>query len=72
MSDDLLSKYPVGSPEWCWLNGVGDMEESSKLAGICVDGLKRHHPDKILELSPRRLGMKRYVALSIGKSKKSA
>ncbi len=69
MSDDLFDKYPVGSPEWCWLNGVGDLEESSELSGISIDGLKRYHADKILDLSPRRRGMKRYVALSIGKSK---
>jgi len=49
--------------------GVASMKESSKLAGISTDGLKRYHPEKILNLSPRRRGMRRHVALSIGQAK---
>jgi hypothetical protein len=67
MSDSIPSNpYPVGSPEWCWLEGCGDMNESSKLSGLSPDSLLRNHRDKILRLSPRRLGMKRRVALSLG------
>jgi hypothetical protein len=62
----ILNKYPVGSPEWCWLNGNGDMAESAKLSGVSEDSLKRNHPDKIVRLGPRRLGMKRHAALSLG------
>jgi hypothetical protein len=67
----LFDKYPVGSPEWRWLNGVGDMRESSELSGLSEDTLRRIHPDKILTLSPRRRGMKRYVALSLGQLMKA-
>ena len=69
MSSDLLDKYPVGSPEWVYLNGVGDLQESSELSGLSVDTLKRRYPNLILNLSLRRRGMKRHVALSIGKSR---
>ena len=63
---NLLDKNPVGSPEWCWLNGYGDMGESAELAGVSPDSLKRNHADKIVRLGPRRLGMKRGVAVSLG------
>ena len=64
--DSFLDKYPVGSPEWRWLEGFGDMKESSELSSLSEDSLKRNHPDKIVRLGPRRLGMKRRVALSLG------
>ena len=62
----FLDKYPVGSPEWRWLEGYGDMKESSELSSLSEDSLKRNHPDKIVRLGPRRLGMKRRMALSLG------
>jgi hypothetical protein len=58
----LLDKYPVGSSEWCWLNGTGDMKESAELSGLSKDSLRRNHPDKILRLGPRRVGMKPRIA----------
>jgi hypothetical protein len=67
MSDSLLDRYPVGSPEWRWLNGTSDMRESSELAGVSEDSLRRNHKDKVLDLGGRRRGMKRHVALSLGK-----
>ena len=70
-SDNLLDRYPIGSPEWRWLMGIAPMAESSELAGISVDGLKRYYADKILDLSPRRRGMRRHVALSIGQSRRA-
>jgi hypothetical protein len=71
MSDtSLLDKHPVGSREWCWLNGVADLKESAELAGVSKDSLIRNHADKILELGPRRKGMKRHVALTLGKPMK--
>ena len=64
--DSFLDKYPVGSPEWRWLEGYGDMKELSELSSLSEDSLKRNHPDKIVRLGPRRLGMKRRMALSLG------
>jgi hypothetical protein len=43
------------------------MKESEELSGLSEDSLKRNHSDKILRLSLRRIGMKRHVALSLGR-----
>jgi hypothetical protein len=68
MPDNTLDNtYPVGSPEWRWLNGYGNMKESSELSSLSEDSLKRNHSNKIKRLGPRRLGMQRHVALSLGK-----
>jgi hypothetical protein len=61
-----LGNYPVGSPEWRWLEGYGGLQECAELAGVSEDSLKRNHPEKIKRLGPRRLGMKRKHALSLG------
>lgn len=65
----LLKQHAVGSPEWCWLMGIAPMKEASSLSGLSVDGLKRHHADKVKDLSERRCGMRRLDALTIGRSR---
>src|SRR5262249_62274424 len=47
------------------LQRVASLSEAARLAGVSVDTLQRHHADKILRLSPRRLGMRVRDALSI-------
>ena len=34
------------------------LAEAARLAGISEDGLRRHHPEKLIRLSPRRVGMR--------------
>ena len=34
------------------------LREAAQLAGCSEDTLKRRHPEKIIRLSPRRLGMR--------------
>jgi hypothetical protein len=63
---DLLSRYAVGSAEWRWLAGFADLKESAELSGVSEDSLRRNHSDKIVRLGPRRLGMRRMTALSLG------
>ena len=60
---DTTNPYPVGSPEWRWIEGYGGMKESAELSSLSED----NHGDKIVRLSRRRLGMKRKHALSLGK-----
>jgi hypothetical protein len=41
------------------------LAEAARLAGISQDGLLRHYRDKIIKLSPRRLGMRQGDALML-------
>lgn len=47
------------------LERVAPMPEASHLSGLSEDSLRRHHPDKIIDLSPRRQGMRVRDALTI-------
>jgi hypothetical protein len=48
------------------------LAEAARLAGISQDGLLRHHRDKIIKLSPRRLGMRQADALMLNPSNTTA
>jgi len=50
---------------------IAPLTEAARLAGVSKDTLQRHHSDKILRLSPRRLGMRVGDALQLG-TRKSA
>jgi hypothetical protein len=52
-------------PDWVELQRVVDLKEASRLSGLSVDSIKRHHASKIIELSPRRRGMRLGDALSL-------
>jgi hypothetical protein len=43
------------------------LAEAARLAGISEDGLRRHHPEKLIRLSPRRVGMRVGDALMISR-----
>jgi hypothetical protein len=34
------------------------LPEATRLSGLSEDGIRRHHSDKIIKLSPRRVGMR--------------
>jgi hypothetical protein len=42
------------------------LDEAARLSSISKDGWKRHHRDKIIKLSPRRVGVKLADVLAIG------
>jgi hypothetical protein len=52
-------------PSWTELHRVVDLKEASRLSGLSVDSIKRHHSDKIIDLSPRRRGMRVRDALML-------
>lgn len=54
-------------PSWIELQRVVDLKEASRLAGMSVDTIKRHHSDKIIDLSPRRRGMRVRDALMLAR-----
>jgi hypothetical protein len=47
------------------LHRIVDLQEASRLSGLSVDTLKRRFSEKILHLSPRRLGMRVRDALML-------
>jgi hypothetical protein len=41
------------------------LAEAARLSGISEDGLRRHHSDKLIKMSPRRVGMRQGDALML-------
>jgi hypothetical protein len=54
-------------PEW-ELDQIISMQEAEEISSLSVDSLKRHHADKLIALSPRRLGMRLRDALMLGRT----
>jgi hypothetical protein len=52
-------------PSWTELHRVVSLKEASRLSGLSADSIKRHHSDKIINLSPRRRGMRMRDALML-------
>jgi hypothetical protein len=53
--------------EWIELQRIIPLSDAAQLSGLSIDTLKRRHRDKILALSPRRLGMRVRDALMLPK-----
>jgi len=45
------------------LEQIISLKEAEKISGLSADSWKRHHADKIIELSPRRRGVRLRHAL---------
>ena len=56
---------PLDPEYWIELQRIVDLKEASRLSGLSVDSIKRHHADKIIDLSPRRVGMRLRDALML-------
>jgi hypothetical protein len=41
------------------------LAEAARLSGISEDGLRRHYSDKLIKMSPRRVGMRLGDALML-------
>jgi hypothetical protein len=61
----LMSTEKSDQPTWLELERVLPMPEVEQLTSLSEDSIKRHHRDKLVYLSPRRLGMKLRNALAI-------
>jgi hypothetical protein len=48
------------------------LAEAARLSGISEDGLRRHHSDKLIKMSPRRVGMRQGDALMLGSHNSAA
>jgi hypothetical protein len=60
-----MSTEKADGPTWLDLERVLPLPEVEKITSLSSDSLTRHHRDKIIELSPRRIGMKLKHALAI-------
>jgi hypothetical protein len=47
------------------LDRIITLQEAVKISSLSVDSWKRNHPDKVVELSPRRLGVRLRDALML-------
>ena len=47
------------------LQRIITLQEAEKISSLSSDSWKRHHPDKIIEISPRRLGVRLRDALML-------
>jgi hypothetical protein len=62
-----MSTEKSDRPRWLELERVLPMSEVEEITSLSVDSLNRHHKEKIVELSPRRRGMKLKDALAIAR-----
>jgi hypothetical protein len=62
---EISPSFDPIQPSWTELHRVVDLKEASRLSGLSVDSIKRHHSDKIIGLSPRRRGMRVRHALML-------
>jgi hypothetical protein len=53
------------SPE-LQLERIISLQEAEKVSDLSADSWKRHHSDKVIKLSPRRLGVRLRDALMLG------
>jgi hypothetical protein len=60
MSTDKIAELPLVERL-----RIVPLAEAARLAGISQDGLLRHHRDKLIKLSPRRIGMRLGDALML-------
>jgi hypothetical protein len=52
-------------PSGLELDRIITLQEAEKISSLSVDSWKRHHSDKVVELSPRRRGVRLRDALML-------
>jgi hypothetical protein len=58
----------IGNDEFLRLKRIASLAEVAQLTGLSVDTLKRNYRDRIIRLSPRRVGMRIEDALQLAPS----
>jgi hypothetical protein len=59
--EDLVMSYTETierTPTWIELESVRPLAEAKRITSLSEDSLKKNFPGDIIQLSPRRLGMK--------------
>jgi hypothetical protein len=62
----------ITNDEFLRLKRIALLKEVAQLTGLHVDTIKRNYRDKIIRLSPRRLGMRVEDALQLGGKRTAA
>lgn len=69
---NAIEPQSAAEPSWLELHRIVSLQEASRLSGMSPDTLKRRYAAKIIQLSPRRLGMRVRDALRLEDSPASA
>lgn len=64
-----ITEHPKAEPSWLELQRIVSLQEAERLSGMSVDTIKRRHADKLIRLSPRRLGIRVGDALMLTNNK---
>jgi hypothetical protein len=60
----------ISTEKFLELKRIAPLSEVARLTGLSVDTLRYHHRDKIIQLSPRRIGMRVEDALMLTRQAK--
>jgi hypothetical protein len=63
-----IERVLAAGPSWLDLQRIVDLQTAATLRGVSPDTLERHCRDQILQLSPRRRGMRLVDALLLKKA----
>jgi hypothetical protein len=63
-SDNIFTRLLKSVPPLELLR-IAQMPEAEHLSGLSEDSIERHHPEKVVKLSPRRKGMRVIDALML-------
>jgi hypothetical protein len=69
MSDAMMTEQSEFGLTPLELARIVTLEEASRLSSESIDTLRRRHADKIINLSPRRVGMRVRDVLRLGTRK---
>jgi hypothetical protein len=69
---ELRTMSDISNDDFLRLKRIASLAEVAQLTGLHVDTIKRNYRDKIIRLSPRRLGIRVEDALQLGKAAKFA
>ena len=65
IAQEARARPETEKPTWIELERVVSLQEAARLKSVSIDTLRRRYADKIIDLSPRRRGMKLKHALGL-------
>lgn len=65
LAENMTDPNPLTGPTWIELERIAPIAEAERLSGLSAATLCRLFPNKIVRLSPRRIGMRVKDALML-------